>query len=462
MILKRMMDGIFIIEKLSIIDYKHVDLDLENEDNLSKLKEYISFFQESADYYQLIAENTLDIIFQTTRTGTITYISSATERIAGYKPNEMQGKKFTKFVPKSEIPKYLKIIKNTLEGKDIGSFESYVIHKNKSRIPVEFAGKLVKQGNKKLILGTIKDITERKSAEEALINAHNELEQRVKERTLELSKINAILKAEINEREKTEQKLKKAHLKLRILNQELEKKVIARTTQVNKLLEQKDEFVNQLGHDLKNPLNPLINLLPIIADEVKDPEINEMLEVAIINVDYMNNLVVNTIELARINSNNTKFFIEKANLSQEIDKIIEKNKILFEENQININNNVQDEVFVYADKLRLQEIMDNLLTNAIKFTRKNGKITVDSKYKEDFIEISVKDNGLGMNQDQINHIFEEFYKVDESRHDMSSVGLGLSICKRIIEKHGGTIWAESPGVGKGSTIFFKLPTKPNE
>ena len=63
MILKRMMDGIFIIEKLSIIDYKHVDLDLENEDNLSKLKEYISFFQESADYYQLIAENTLDIIF---------------------------------------------------------------------------------------------------------------------------------------------------------------------------------------------------------------------------------------------------------------------------------------------------------------------------------------------------------------------------------------------------------------
>jgi len=445
------------IEQDSVMDNKHIISNLDKIDNSSQLKEYITYFHDLAEHYQLIAENTLDIIFQTTRTGTITYISSATEKIAGYKPAEMQGKKFTKFVPIGEIPKYLKIIKNTLEGKDIGSFESFVVHKNKELIPVEFAGKLVKKGNKKVILGTIKEITERKKAEDALLNAHNELEQRVKERTAELSKINAILKAEINEREKTEQKLKKAHLKLRILNQELEKKVLARTTQVNKLLEQKDEFVNQLGHDLKNPLNPLINLLPIIADEVKDPEIKEMLDVAIINVDYMNNLVVNTIELARINSNNAKFFIEKTNLSEQINNIIEKNKILFDENQINIINNVQDEVFVNSDKLRLQELMDNLLINAIKFTRKNGKINVDSKIKDKFVEISVNDNGLGMKPEQIIHIFDEFYKVDESRHDMSSVGLGLSICKRIVEKHGGKIWAESPGFGKGSTIFFTLP-----
>ena len=199
----------------------------------------------------------------------------------------------------------MKVVSNTLAGRAIESFESFVKHKNGSSIPVEFAGKLVKKGKKGVILGTIKDITERKKAEEELRKAHDELEKRVKERTSELFKINKALEAEIRDRKKAEARLKEAHLKLRLLNQELEKKVMARTKEVQKLLEQKDEFINQLGHDLKNPLNPLINLLPIIVKNEEDPETREMLDVIIINVDYMRNLVVKTIELARLNSPKT-------------------------------------------------------------------------------------------------------------------------------------------------------------
>ena len=69
----------------------------------------------------------------------------------------------------------------------------------------------------------------------------------------------------------------------------------------------------------------------------------------------------------------------------------------------------------------------------------------------------VKDTGLGMNNDQLNHVFDEFYKADKARHDFESSGLGLSICKRIVEKHGGRIWAESPGNNRGTTMFFTIP-----
>ena len=85
-----------------------------------------------------------------------------------------------------------------------------------------------------------------------------------------------------------------------------------------------------------------------------------------------------------------------------------------------------------------------------------GKIILDAHNEKDFILISIKDNGIGMEEEQISQIFNEFYKADESRHNLGSTGLGLTITKRIIEKHGGHIWAESPGKGKGSTFYFTL------
>ena len=79
-----------------------------------------------------------------------------------------------------------------------------------------------------------------------------------------------------------------------------------------------------------------------------------------------------------------------------------------------------------------------------------GTVTIDSKNGDGFVIVSVKDTGIGMSNGAVGHIFDEFYKVDDSRYDLNSSGLGLSICKRIVERHGGTIWAESAGKGKGT------------
>ena len=251
--------------------------------------------------------------------------------------------------------------------------------------------------------------------------------------------------------------------KLTDLNLELEGKVKDRTYEVEKLLHQKDEFINQLGHDLKNPINPITNLLPVLEQNEQDPKKKELFNIIDRNVDYMKNLIVKTIALARLNSPNTTFSIEDINASDEIKDILEKNKLIFEKNNIQYKNKIPNDLIIQVDKLRFEELIDNLITNAVKYSYDKGEIIIDGKKDNSFVILSIKDNGIGMNEEQKSHIFDEFYKADKSRHDFKSSGLGLSICKRIIEKHGGKIWVESSGLKKGSCFYFTFPyNKPVE
>ncbi len=252
--------------------------------------------------------------------------------------------------------------------------------------------------------------------------------------------------------------LKVAHEKLSSLNKDLEEKVKERTTEVEKLLLQKDEFIGQLGHDLKNPLNPLVNLLRVLEEREHDSETKKIFEVVNRNVEYMRNLVVKTIELARLNSPNTELTINETNLLDEVNNVVEKNKLALEGNNMKINNNIDGNIIVKADKLRIEELFDNLIINAIKYSKDMGTITIDAKEDKDFVTVSIKDTGIGITEEQLSHIFDEFYKADEARHDFDSSGLGLPICKRIVEKHGGKIWVESPGEGGGTTFYFTIPT----
>jgi len=97
-----------------------------------------------------------------------------------------------------------------------------------------------------------------------------------------------------------------------------------------------------------------------------------------------------------------------------------------------------------------------ILENSIKYSKEEGKITLDAEIDEDFVQVSIKDNGIGLTKNQIKYVFEEFFKADESRHDFQSSGLGMTISKKIVEKHNGEIWIESPGINKGATVFFTL------
>jgi len=292
--------------------------------------------------------------------------------------------------------------------------------------------------------------TDLKISRDHLEEYSKNLEKLVAERTKELEEKTRRL-------EQINQDLIVAREELSTLNKNLEGRVQERTREVEKLLKQKDEFINQLGHDLKNPLGPLINLIPLLEEKEIDPAKKEMLIVLHRNADYMKNLVVKTLDLAVLNSPNTRFSIEVLHLFKEVNQIIRNKKILFDENNVIISNNIDGSLSIKADRLRLEELLTNIFENSVKYCQENCRITIDAKQTNDFVTISIADNGIGMAQDEIGRIFDEFYKADSARHDIQNTGLGMSICKRIVEKHGGKIWVESPGPGKGITVIFTFP-----
>jgi len=226
---------------------------------------------------------------------------------------------------------------------------------------------------------------------------------------------------------------------------------------LEKILDQKDEFIGQLGHDLKNPLQPLVGLLPILIEQEKDPNKKETLKVMNKNVEYMRELIFETLKLAKLRSDNIEFNFEKLRLRDQAVSAVESQRLSLEKNNIEAENKIDKNIYVKGDRLRLSEVFKNLIDNAIKYSSEDGgKIILNAEKEDDMVKVSIKDTGIGMNKGQLGHIFDVFYKAEEKTEDVYSSGLGLPICKRIVEKHGGKIWAESSGHGKGSIFYFTL------
>jgi len=389
----------------------------------NKLEDVKDALRLSEEKYRNIVQLAPDGIVTVDLKGYINSCNNAFASLSGYSKEEIVGKHITKLptMRKRDLPKNLKLLNVLFKGGSQESFQFKWVHKDGSIRFAEARASLLKQNGKTTGLQTI-----------------------IRDTTNQV---------------KSQEELKNAHLQLKSMNIELEKRVKERTSEIEHLLKQKDEFINQLGHDLKNPLNPLVNLLPMLARKASDSKDREMFEIVIKNIGYMKNLVVKTIKLAQLNSPNTEFSFGDTNLFMEVNKVIDSNKLMIDSKDIKVLNNIDEEIALKLDILRFEELLTNLLSNSIKYSGKSSKIEINAKNDGDFILISIKDAGIGMNKKQLSLAFDEFYKADESRHDFESSGLGMPISKRIVEKHGGRIWAESQGIGKGTTIFFTIPNK---
>ncbi|MEW6702476.1 MAG: ATP-binding protein, partial [Bacteroidota bacterium] len=222
----------------------------------------------------------------------------------------------------------------------------------------------------------------------------------------------------------------------------------------------KDRFFSIIAHDLKNPFITLLGFSDLLisdyselSDEEKIYYITEMKKSA----EVSHNLLQNLLQWSRSQTGRIEFNPQRLNLYHLVKENIELLKAPAERKKIEIKCEISDATYVSADEDMLNTIVRNLLTNALKFTNKGGEIIVSGREKNNFFELSVSDNGVGMNEKARDCLF----KLDVSHSSFGTdneagTGLGLILCKEFVEKHGGNIWVESE-LGKGSKFIFSVP-----
>ncbi|MBT1072847.1 PAS domain-containing protein [Pelotalea chapellei] len=217
-----------------------------------------------------------------------------------------------------------------------------------------------------------------------------------------------------------------------------------------------ETFVTQLGHDLKTPITPLFALIPLIKEKIVDPDLKRMVEICGKSIAAINELTEKALKLVKL-SISTTGLLEYIKLAGIVEASIHSNRDILDQKKIRCENDIEPELVVVAVADQLIELFNNLITNAVHHSQTGEVVQIGARQTGNTITIAVRDNGIGVDPADLENIFDEFFKVDRSRHDLDSPGLGLSICRRIIANHHGTIWAESEGKGFGMTVFFTLP-----
>jgi signal transduction histidine kinase len=231
---------------------------------------------------------------------------------------------------------------------------------------------------------------------------------------------------------------------------------------VNRQLKEMDEtnmkFIGIASHELKTPLTAIKANIDFILSE-KEGRIPENLKSYLITIQRNTNRIQmrmdQMLDLSRMKSNRLLFNREPIFLSEVIIGYI--SEVTPVEKHLAIQVDVPQGLHVYADRNALHDIFINLLSNAFKFTADGGEVSILASQKDQSILLEIKDTGMGIPEDKLQMIFDEFYQVEGGKH--GGTGLGLAIAKRLVEEHGGNIWVESQ-LGKGSTFYFTLPLSP--
>ncbi len=385
----------------------------------------------------------MDNIFITTNEDFIIEMArGATKKILNYEEKELLGKPLSLIIIQEDNLKSYKTF--TMEGKmKEGFFNVEAKDKNGKPVPMNFS--LSPMYSNDIIIGFIglgRDISEQIKIESELREIKENLERQVLERTLQLAELNIQLQKDIEEKKKVEEDL-------RLLNEQLAQSNAS-----------KDKFFSIVAHDLKAPFQGLLGYSNILLEEYSSLTKAELKEYAVSINDITKNifnLVENLLSWARSQLGRMDFQPITINIKETILKIINVLSHNAIKKNIQLDYDVDDKILVNADEKMLHSIISNLINNAIKFTRDGGFVKVTARLINDFVEVTVQDNGIGISPEDQSKLF----RIDTSfRREGTAAeegtGLGLILCKELIERHNGKIWLESEE-GKGATFYFTLP-----
>lgn len=222
----------------------------------------------------------------------------------------------------------------------------------------------------------------------------------------------------------------------------------------------KDEFLATLSHELRTPLNPILGWTRLLRSRSFSAErVQEALETIERSAERQSQLVEDLLDLSQIIQGQLKLSLSSVPLIEPIQAAIDTIRLSAEAKELEIETQLDPAVgYVRGDCMRLQQILWNILTNAVKFTPLGGKIVIQLERLDRQAQITVKDTGKGIKPDFLPFVFDRFRQEDGSfTRNFGGLGLGLALVRQLVEAHGGTITAASPGEGQGATFTIQLP-----
>jgi PAS domain S-box-containing protein len=351
--------------------------------------------------YRAIAEMSADGILTLDKLGRIRYVNPSLQKITKYKEPTLLGKLFRELLSEDSIYQFQQLMLDVRKkSKPIKNIELEIIDGQDTIVPIELSiSPISKEASLQGFVCTVHDITDRKRMEE----------------------------------------------------------------EMRKSQQLKNEFMNIAAHELKSPVTPIKGYLDlIISDDRTDDKVKQWAKVSLRNAERLLVLVNDILDVSRLDNDTMRFEMKKFDSSDLIYEIIEDMKPCIEQKNLAFSISIPDQFpKIYGDFNRLQQVLKNLFTNALKFTDE-GHIEFTVTIENDQLLLTVADTGIGIDEDELDTIFEKFYQADTAENRKhEGTGLGLFICKEIIKKHKGTITAESHP-GKGSTFTITLPILENK
>jgi len=496
--------------------------------DITERKQMEKRLRESEEKFRGIAERSFDGIFKVDANGNLTYTSPSMYKILGFKPEDVIGQSAMKNLSALAIPKVAQALGKVLRGGTIEALEVEARRKDGSPVFIEInASPIYDEGHSVVeIQGVVRDVTERRRAEESrrlfasvvesspfgmislrldgTIISWNPAAERIfgyspkeligrqvsvlapqdraDESTRLLEKLNeegGVVHLESIRRRKdgrlfdysldafptTDSSGKMIGLSGFFSDITAQK---ASEEKIRSLQDARSMFVSAATHELKTPLVSIKGYADLAASgslgELSEP-LKHGLGVVRRNAERMLNLIKELLEIERINSGQLVISKEVVDLKVVIMESVDGLRPIMRSKELEVDIVLPEvELRVIGEEIRLHEVMDNLLVNAVKFTPEKGKLRVVAEDAGQ-VRVSVTDTGIGISPANLPNLFEPFSKIPKSGfvenqeiYGLYSTGLGLAVTKRLVELQGGRIWAESGGEGKGSTFVFTLPS----
>jgi len=361
-------------------------------------------------------------------------VNTQFEKLLGVKREDVVGKKASDILPEAELEKWTSIFGPVAQKGESTNYEMY------SPINMKYFEGVAYSPSKNLFAVVFSDVTSRKKIEADLEKHHNNLEELVKERTRQLDALNTTLIYEIERKNEAE----------RLLKESLEKE-----KELNTL---KSRFINTASHEFKTPLTSVLSSVELMQryghrwpEEKKAVHLDRIK----ISVEYLNGLINDVLYVSRAESGKISLNPVPTNLNDLCNRVIEEARLYGTEKHEYVFKPLKEEKDFNLDPKQMYIILQNLISNATKYSPEGGKIELKTGFDSKKIKISVKDQGIGIPEEELPKLFEPFHRVETVR-DVSGTGLGLVIVKNAVDMHNGNISVKSQP-GKGSTFSIEIP-----